>query len=172
MKKTIVEENMSKNVVTACWSEDLLSAYNRMVKANVRHLVVVDEFKFLRGVISDRDFKRAMYVYSDFLFNDNSRIGFDSNSIVRDYMSWPAETASSKSTIKEIANQMIDKKISALVITENDEDAIGVITHEDLLRILIHTLEKESPSIKDRFEGFAYNSPIGLVINTLKDMGI
>lgn len=171
MKKVIVKDNMSKNVLTVSWADDLQSSYEKMKKAEVRHLVVVDEFGFLRGVISDRDFQRAMFVDSDFMFNEEARAGFDEGAIVRDFMSWPAETMSSKTKIKEVAQQMIKKKISAFVITEDDEEATGIITHEDLLRVLVQLLDDKS-TLRDRIEQAIYKSPVGSVVNLLKEMGI
>lgn len=171
MKKVLVKDNMSKNVISVCWSEDLLSAYEKMKRFKVRHLVVVDEFGFLRGVISDRDFQRAMYVESGYSFNKKAITGFNEDHIVRDFMSWPAETMSSKSNLREVAQQMIEKKISAFVITEDDEEAIGIITHEDLLRVLDHIFDKKS-SFKEKVEEVVYSSPLGNIINLLKEIGI
>jgi len=65
MKNILVKDNMTKNVRTVAWSESLQAAYEQMIKAQVRHLVVTDEYGYLRGIISDRDFQRAMHLSSD-----------------------------------------------------------------------------------------------------------
>lgn len=164
MKLLSIKENMSKSVIAVCWSDDLESSYQIMSDACVRHLVVLDDFGFLRGVISDRDFQRAMS-------GDSLRVEFSAGSIVKDFMNWPAETIGSKAKLKEVAQGMINKKISALVITEDDEEATGIITHEDLLRVLVQLLSEKS-TLKEKIVETLYNSPIGGVVNLLKEIGI
>ena len=171
MKNFLVKDNMSKNILTVCWSEVLQPAYDKMKKANVRHLVVTDEYGYLRGIISERDFQRAMHLSNDFLFREDGLTGFDPVDIVRDFMSWPAEVVSSNTKLKEVAEKMIENKISAVVISDDHMDATGIITHEDLLRVLVKLLS-ENPSLKERLEGIIYKSPIGEVINMLKEVGI
>lgn len=171
MKKILVKDNMSKDVITVPWSEGLQPAYEKMKKAEVRHLVVTDEYGYLRGIISDRDFQRAMHLESDFLYREDGVTGFDISDIVRDFMSWPAETVSTNTKLKEVAQEMIDNKVSALVITDDALEATGVITHEDLLKVLIKLLD-ENTSLKDRVTEVFYKSPVGEMINMLKDMGI
>ena len=142
-----------------------------MKKANVRHLIVTDEYGYLRGIISERDFQRAMHLSNDFLFREDGLTGFDPVDIVRDFMSWPAEAVSSNAKIKEVAEKMIEKKISAVVISDDHLDATGIITHEDLLQILVNLLS-ENLSFKEKVEEIIYKSPVGQVINMLKEVGI
>ncbi len=171
MKNILVKDNMSKSILAVCWSEVLPLAYEKMKRADVRHLVVTDEYGYLRGIISDRDFQRAMHLENDFLFREDGKTGFDEADIVRDYMSWPAETMSSHSKLKEVAQEMIEKKISAVVLTEDSLEANGIITHEDLLRVLVKLLD-ENTTLKDKVKEVIYKSPVGDVINMLRDMGI
>jgi CBS domain-containing protein len=171
MKNILVKDNMTKNVKTVPWSEDLQSAYDKMKKAEIRHLVVTDEYGYLRGLISDRDFQRAMHLNNDLQFREEGKTGFDSSDIVRDYMSWPAETVSTYTKLAEVAQIMINKKVSALVITDDELDATGIITHEDLLKVLIELLKENTP-IKDRVKEAFYKTPVGDMVNLLKDIGI
>lgn len=164
MKMLNIKEAMNKNVIAVCWSDDLESSYQIMRDAGVRHLVVVDDFGFLRGVISDRDFQRAT-------LGDPLSVEFVEGSIIKDFMNWPAETISSKAKLREAAQEMINKKISALVITEDDEEATGIITHEDLLRVLVQLLGEKS-TFKDKLIDTIYSTPLGSIVNLLKEMGI
>lgn len=102
---------------------------------------------------------------------DSLRVEFSEGSIVKDFMNWPAETISSKAKLKEVAQEMINKKISALVITEDDEEATGIITHEDLLKVLVQLLSEKS-TLKEKLVETLYNSPMGGVVNLLKEIGI
>jgi len=86
-------------------------------------------------------------------------------------MSWPAETVSTYTKLGEVAQIMIDKKVSALVITDDDLDATGIITHEDLLKVLIELLRENTP-LKDRIKESFYKTGVGDMINLLKDIGI
>ena len=46
---------------------------------------------------------------------------------------------------------MIEEKISAIVITEAEE-MIGIVTHEDLLKVLASILMKTEPEHRKKFE--------------------
>ncbi|MFW5836872.1 MAG: CBS domain-containing protein [Desulfovibrionaceae bacterium] len=55
---------------------------------------------------------------------------------VGDAMSQPAETVSPDTSLEEIANVMVDKKLYTLPVVENDK-LVGVVGKEDILLTLI-----------------------------------
>lgn len=54
-------------------------------------------------------------------------------------MSCPVKSLPDDSKLVEAVDMMIDKKISAVVVM-NGDDVAGIITHEDLLRLLADML--------------------------------
>lgn len=153
-------------VVVRC-QDGLTAAYKIMQEARVRHLPVVDEEDTLVGIISDRDFQRAMWPMQS---ADVCALPEGPNATVYDYMSWPVKSLQHTSDLVSAIQLMINEKISAVVVTDQ-ENMIGIITHEDLLRVLV-TLLKESESLREKTLRLAYNSPLGQVTETLAAMGI
>jgi len=166
-----VDHVMSKSLVTAHWTEELSSAFNRMRRLQVRHLPVVTDHGEIVGMISDRDFQRAM------TFDENHdpsyyiKAEFEPNALVRDYMSQPVIAVSGGADLKSVANLMINKKISAVLVVNSKSKAMGIVTHEDLLRALVELLGSEDISVLDELN-LIYSAPIKSVATTLGQAGI
>lgn len=167
-----VNAHMSRNLVVTGWTDSLNDAYALMREKGVRHLPVVDDEDNIVGLISDRDFMRALQVEQpDFASGHMPKAEFDPNSVVRDFMSWPVEAVDSNRTVGDAARRMIDKKISALMVTRN-EDVVGIVTTEDLLRVLINETETLAEKVRDDVEGMVVDSPVGQIAQTLANVGI
>lgn len=166
-----LKQTISENpIITRC-DESLKTAYMRMKQAGIRHLPVMDDDGNLAGIISDRDFQRAMWRIS--LVDAHGLPdgpAFKDNALVSEYMTWPVKTLSHINDLQTAVRMMIREKISAIVVTENEE-VIGIITHEDLLRVLDSLLTKPD-TFKDKVMKFAYNSPLGVVTDLLSSIGI
>lgn len=168
--KVLVKDNMSKKVITVSWTSHLSEAYGKMKKANIRHLVAIDDLGYAKGIISDRDFQRAMFVGSNFEASENSGAMFNQTDTIRDFMSWPIESVDSGAELSKVAEGMITKKISAFLVKDKD-DVVGIITYEDLLRVLTKILANQR-TFKDRIEEIAYTTPIGSIVNKLNEIGV
>ncbi len=167
-----VDQIMSDDIVTAHWTEDLGSAYKKMVRLEIRHLPVVDDRGDLVGIISDRDFQRAMRTDTSYDSNYVMQAEFEGEALVRDYMTQPVKSVDASTDLKSVAHLMIDKKISAVLVVDDDYKMVGIVTHEDLLQVLVDILDDRTESVFEEVEGFAYNSPIGSVASTLSQAGI
>ena len=166
-----VRPNMSKLIVTALWSEDLATAFARMRKHQIRHLAVVNEKNVVVGIISDRDFQRAMQIdEADFFSARTPQAEFAENARVRDYMSWPPKSVDESLPLRDVTQYLIKEKISALLVTSNSE-VVGIITTEDLLKVLALMLEVPTDRIIDRIVSIALNSPIGEVAMMASEAG-
>jgi acetoin utilization protein AcuB len=159
---------MSMGLVSVHFMDDLESAYRRMRNERIRHLAVLDDDNQLVGIISDRDFRQGMEVRSR--QPSNGEPLFDEAALVCDYMSYPVETVSPETPISEVAQRLIDHKISALIVADGDK-AIGIVTQEDLLKAL-KDLASEKASPANRVLGWAYTSPISKIVSTLSNMGV
>lgn len=162
---------MTSNPLAVRDDSPLSAAYHRMKREVVRHLPVVDWNGHVVGIISDRDFQRAIWPVTTF-----SEIGlpdgplFKSYAVVSDYMSWPVKSLDENDDLLKAVRIMIDQKISAVIITRNQE-MVGIVTYEDLLMVLA-ALIKEPPGLKDQALSIAYNSPIGRIAEFLSAAGI
>ena len=169
--KMTAKQSMSTDLVVVHFEDNLDISWKRMQQARVRHLPVVDDEGKIVGIISDRDFKRAQWPVesSGDTFNQKNP-AFRSSSFVGDYMSWPVGSVSYDANLIDVAKKMIEEKISCVVVY-GDSKMVGIITHEDLLRVLAALLS-EPVSAKERIQSWAYNSQIGQVVNSLSDIGL
>jgi CBS domain-containing protein len=176
-----LKEFATRDLVVISSDESLENAYLMMARHRVRHLPVVYEGKII-GLISDRDLQRAMLVdKSDLLAERASLPEFDPKARVRDYMGWPVEAIDEGCSIRDAAREMIDKKISALIVTKGSKVS-GIVTTEDLLRALVEERDREErrgssqesslSEVKDRMQSALYNSPIGQVAHALANAGV
>lgn len=134
------------NLISIEKKDSLLSAYKKMQINRIRHLPVTDEDGNVVGILSDRDVSRAMH--SHVLKKGPTKseeITFDEEARVQDYMSFPVKISSKNRALKEVAKEMVKEKISALLVLDDNESVLGIITTEDLLRVLIEILDGPEP---------------------------
>jgi len=106
-----------------------------MKALNVRHLPVVNGAGKLVGIVSDRDFQRVMN--RERVSEADESYTFDGCETVEDIMSWPVKAISAGTTIRAAASQMLQEKLSALVIASADQHPVGIVTTDDFLRYLL-----------------------------------
>lgn len=163
---------MSPNLIVVRWDEAIDHAYGLMQAHELRHLPVVSDRKEIIGLISDRDFQRAMHFGPNPTFENRFlNLGFDPDSKVFEFMSWPVEMIDDHHSIAEAAQVMLEKKISSLVVTR-DGRAVGILTTEDLLRALIGAGHGQVERIRGEVQGAVYSSPIGPIAHVLANAGI
>lgn len=168
--KAKLKDFMSPHPLSVRDDESLGPAYFRMVREGYRHLPVIDSAGHVIGIISDRDFQRSMWPVSLADLIETQGPVFKANALVSDYMTWPVKTLAHTEELEAAVRLMIDEKVSAVVITENQE-MVGIITSEDLL-VVLAAYVKSHESLSDKVKAFAYNSPIGKVVDLLSNNGI
>jgi len=158
MKKINIKENMSKGLITVNWNVSMQTAAELMEEQRIRHLPVKDELDVIVGILSAHDVNRAM----------NPDIpGFSPNRIVSEYMSWPVVTVDENLAVKDAAQGMIDEKISAFLVTDKTKNIVGIITSEDLLKVLLSLFS--SPSVLTRL---SYSPVVGELLREAQSTGI
>ena len=162
--ENITADIMTKDLSTINWSESLLTASQKMHRLNIRHLPVVDDYGALVGLISERDVQRERSARTDF-------VQPEFETIVRDYMTSAVEQISSDSNVQEVAHRMMAFKISAFVVVDRGE-LVGILTSDDLLRLLISLLDNNQNPRDQNYDRFSYYSPIGEIANFFSQAGI
>jgi len=137
MKETI-KDSMSFGVVSIDRDDEMSTAYNKMHENRIRHLPVTDSSGNIVGILSDRDVNRAMLCNS-------TDAQFELGAKVRNYMSWPVKTYDKNRKLKDVAKEMIKDKISCLLVSDAQNNIVGIITTDDLLRVLIELLDEPRP---------------------------
>lgn len=156
---------MSKNLVTVFETDDLESAYIKLKMNGIRHFPVLNTSNEVVGIISDRDFQRAMVFYSTETFE------FLADEVVADYMTFPIKTVPHDADLLVVVKKMLEHQISSVLISKENK-LVGIITHEDLLLILSDILKSNKPPIVANIENWLYKSSVGDIALKFSDAGI
>jgi CBS domain-containing protein len=131
---------MVSEVVTIAPENTLYDAARKMGAKHIGSLIVV-KYETPVGIITERDLLREV-VDKGIALEKDWLVGGASikEEKVEKSMSYPLITISLKSSIKEAAQMMIEKKIRRLAVGEGGK-IVGIITSADLIRCLPETPE-------------------------------
>jgi len=133
---------MSKKIIVVSFNDSMIEAYKIMRKYDIRHLLVQDHQEQIVGILSDRDVQRAMTVKIENGIQQDVSISPEKR--VEDFMSWPVEMISSNSLINQAVLKMLNKKISAVAVRNEQGIVEGILTSDDLLAYLLNLMEQNS----------------------------
>lgn len=140
---------MTKKLITIGLHEGLLVAYQMMRECGIRHLPVVDSVGDVVGIISDRDLQRAMTPQIDpQRVVEEESVEFNPKYQVKDFMTWPVRAISEEVLVEEVAERMLREKVSAMLVMSSTQRPRGIVTTDDLLKLLVHLLKKEPGGAK------------------------
>jgi acetoin utilization protein AcuB len=127
----IVEEIMTRKVITIKSGDTLFKAQELMVKNHIRHLPVVNN-KELEGIITESDFRGAfVQTLTDKIPNIDSK-----KMLVADYMTKNPQTVQPQTNIEDAALLVYKNKIGALPVVEGIK-LVGIISILDMLGLFI-----------------------------------
>jgi acetoin utilization protein AcuB len=126
-------ELMTENPVTVPATAKVRQAVQLLQTLDIRHLPVVDEDGELVGMLSDRDLRSLSIPYligEEYVGNvAAARDVRVSTMMTGDVLSVTPETDAS-----DIVELMLDNKIGAVPVTEDDGTLIGIVSYVDILR--------------------------------------
>ena len=142
---------MNKNIIVAEQNMNLIGVSRIMSNNNIGCVVIVDNLNTRKpiGIITERDIIRTIGMLQPHQMVVP----------VREHMSHPLITLSSKATVSDAMKLMYERKIRRVIILEKDEMA-GILTDKDIFRYLVENKDLLSTVI-------ASNLPIPE--NQLKD---
>jgi acetoin utilization protein AcuB len=153
---TPVKHIMAKKLMTVPTGTSLFEAYQLMDEKRIRHLPVVDQQDQVVGVLARRDLNAVP----------------DSKNIPVEYMmNSPVQFVSQDLPVRKAVFQMLQMKISSLLIADENDNAVGIVTTDDFLWFLNHLLEDETEKAPSLFSARTRQT-IGEVANQLSQMGI
>jgi CBS domain-containing protein len=120
---THVEEVMTQTVMTLRLSDSFGDAVQLMATQHVRHSVVVDDDRRVKGVISDRDVLRALARTPDWQTKP-----------VTEIMTHDPFVVNPRTAVTEALAQLLEKRINCLPVVGEDGKVCGIITSTDLLK--------------------------------------
>ncbi|KYG68334.1 CBS domain-containing protein [Bdellovibrio bacteriovorus] len=128
--KLVLKNHISRKLITVPKTATAAEAQRLMANYWIRHLPVMDEEDdYIVGMLSDRDLMRASSV----------------EVTVDKIMTSPIKTFDIDTPIDDVVEAMIEEKVSAFLITKEDE-VVGIVTTEDMLVVLHQVLKKEDTS--------------------------
>lgn len=131
----LIENWMSKNVITVDEDESIMDASQLMREKNVRRLPVVSKGGDLVGIISDRDLKEASPSKATTL--DVHELYYLLSKLkVKEVMTKKPVTVSPNHTVEKAAMIMLEKKISGLPVLNEKNALVGILTQNDVFRVL------------------------------------
>jgi CBS domain-containing protein len=119
-----VEKVMTKKVITCSPTDTLLQVQQLMVNNNISRVVVVDENNKPAGIVTQKDM-------IDFLVADKSKRGIEEIK-VEEVMTKKLITAKRKVSISNIAETMMNKNISSVIIVDGKGKLDGIVTKTDI----------------------------------------
>ncbi len=153
---TEAKKIMTPKLITVPTGTTIFDANEIMQKNKIRHLPVVDDDGDIAGVVSQRD---LLYV------PDSNRI------LVEMLMSSPVHFVPEDTPLRQVIFHMLEKKISCLLVSDKDSNAVGIVTTDDLLWYLATLLTREPQEQKNILDP-STKVMIGEIANELSQMGI
>lgn len=132
----LVKDWMATTILTVDANTSVMRAGRTMKDNNIRRLPVVSKGK-LAGIITDRDLKEA---------SPSSKTEIDLHEMyyllsemkVQDVMTKNPVCLNSADTLEKAAVVMLNETISGLLIVDDEENLVGLISESDVLRGFIH----------------------------------
>ena len=119
---------MNKKIIVAEQNMNLIGISKIMSDNNIGCVVIVDDLETRKpiGIITERDVIRTIGMLQPHQMVVP----------VREHMSHPLITLSSKATVSDAMKLMYERKIRRVIILENDKLA-GILTDKDIFRYLV-----------------------------------
>ncbi|HVP42195.1 MAG TPA: CBS domain-containing protein [Terriglobales bacterium] len=129
-----VGDYMTRNVTTLTDQSRLLDAALLIRRTGKRHVPIVDEAGRAVGIISDRDVSRMAPSMLSRMTPDEYNQIFEATPITVAMTKNPI-TVRPDLPIRDAVTMLYQKKIGAIIVTENDQ-VVGILTVTDMLALL------------------------------------
>jgi CBS domain-containing protein len=121
-------DQVIRNAVTVTPGMTLLEARGVLLKYKVGRLPVIDANKRPVGIVTEKDFVRAIYEHSG---KSVEKV------LVKDFMSKNLITVTRNDTIHKCAKLMRQNKVSSVLVLDDDGTLAGIVTKTDLASIFL-----------------------------------
>ena len=133
-------ESFVKKVVTAEPGDTLASVAQLMEQHNVGAVVVVEHRKPV-GIVTDRDLALQL-----------GARGVPAQTAVVKIMKQPIRVVYRDDGVFDVTEAMVDNGVRRLPVVDNDEQLVGLVTLDDLLRVLSRELSNLAQGIQSEME--------------------
>ena len=133
----LVEDVMSRALVTIAPEETLRAAFDLLLKNRIRHLPVVGG-SALVGIVTDRDVKRA----TPSVLTGIDRDEYDrvlATTKVAQFMTRDPVTVTPKTRLKAAVEIFLNRRVGALPVVD-DGCLVGILSDTDIVRVAFDLL--------------------------------
>lgn len=136
MKKDLVQDWMSTDVITIAPDTPLPEAHNIMTTEEIRRLPVVDKTGSLVGIVTIGDIRSAnpSPATSLSIWEMNYLL---TNLKIEKIMTRNPQTIRADATIGEAARTMLEHRVSGLPVVDADHHVVGIITESDIFSMVV-----------------------------------
>ena len=133
----IVDDIMSKKLVTVALDDNLWAVKQLFEETGFHHLIVVQEAK-LAGIVSDRDFLKAISPRID-TATETAKDAETLNKPVQQIMTADVITLRPDADVYDAIDIFNSHKISCIAIVDGENKPRGIVSWRDILRVLAKT---------------------------------
>ncbi len=147
MKKELVHNWMSKDVITATLDTSLTKAHKIMMAEEIRRLPIVDRNGRLKGIVTLGDIRGAepSAATSLSIWELNYLLA---ELTLQKIMTPNPLTISATETIGQAARMMLENRVSGLPVVDNYGILIGIITESDIFSmVVVHEWNRETENL-------------------------
>ncbi len=131
-----IEAIMSKKVVVTTADASLASLRSVFTEAHFQHVPVVDSMQRVIGIVSVKDFYKALSPVADSASAQTAQL-FENNRKVRSIMTSPVVCISPDTTVIAAATLLVERNISCLLVTSPQQKLLGIVSWKDILRLIV-----------------------------------
>ncbi len=131
-----IEAIMSKKVVVTTADATLASLRSVFTEAHFQHVPVVDSMQRVIGIVSVKDFYKALSPVADSASAQTAQL-FENNRKVRSIMTSPVVCISPDTTVIAAATLLVERNISCLLVTNPQQKLLGIVSWKDILRLIV-----------------------------------
>jgi len=146
----LVENWMSKDVITVDVNDSMQDATRLLKEHNIRGLPVMENGKLV-GVVTDRDLKKASASDATTL-EIHELLYMISRIKVKEIMTKNPITIPVDSTIDEAAEVLLENKLSGAPVVDDKGQVVGIITQIDIFRVIISLTGARKKGIQFGFQ--------------------
>ncbi|MBU2280588.1 MAG: CBS domain-containing protein [Gammaproteobacteria bacterium] len=132
---------MSKKVRVTTEDATLASLRTLFVDAKFQHVPVIDSMHRLVGIVSVKDYFKALSPVMDSASESTTELFMQSRK-VRQVMSSPVFSVSQDIGILQAATYLVERNISCLPVVDTQQRLIGIVSWKDIMRRIVQSQQK------------------------------